>query len=259
MDGVPPGDRLVLPAGIESAVWRGDQMAEPPAAVLPSGHAALDAELPGGGWPCGALTELLQPQPGVFEWRLLGPALRARLKAGGSVVLVAPPQHPHLPGLRKQGLDPRRLVWVEAATPAERLWATEQVIKSNPEGAVLAWLPQLRPEQVRRLQVWAQQGDAPVFLFRPASAQLEASAAPLRLLLALGDRGSVQLQVLKRRGPVHDGVVELDSVQPALGRVLAHRFRAATPASLPLSDLEHSNAVLAGSDTFVSRSLPVSP
>jgi protein ImuA len=46
-------------------------------AVLASGHAALDAQLPGGGWPVGALTELLLPHPGVGELRLLAPALAA--------------------------------------------------------------------------------------------------------------------------------------------------------------------------------------
>ena len=42
-------------------LWRGDEFGAPAASVLPTGFARLDAELPGGGWPCGALTELLQP------------------------------------------------------------------------------------------------------------------------------------------------------------------------------------------------------
>ncbi|APW47500.1 hypothetical protein [Rhodoferax antarcticus] len=55
--------------------------------TLPSGHAALDAQLPGGGWPVGASCEILQPQAGQGEWRLLLPALRSLTQA---VVLVAP-------------------------------------------------------------------------------------------------------------------------------------------------------------------------
>ena len=39
-------------------VWRGDRCAVAPLPAVPSGFGALDAELPGGGWPRGALTEL---------------------------------------------------------------------------------------------------------------------------------------------------------------------------------------------------------
>ena len=44
-----PGD---LPPDIEAALWRGDQLGSPVTSVVSSGFAALDAELPGGGWPC---------------------------------------------------------------------------------------------------------------------------------------------------------------------------------------------------------------
>ena len=40
-------------------VRRGDAFAVAPAPTLASGFPVLDAELPGGGWPLGALIELL--------------------------------------------------------------------------------------------------------------------------------------------------------------------------------------------------------
>ena len=57
-------------------VWRGTELAYQIQATLPSGHAVLDAELPGGGWPVQAITEVLSPQPSVLEWRLIDPALQ---------------------------------------------------------------------------------------------------------------------------------------------------------------------------------------
>jgi protein ImuA len=57
------------------AIWRADDLASPVDAVLASGHAALDAQLPGGGWPVGSMVEILQAQNGQNEWRLLLPAL----------------------------------------------------------------------------------------------------------------------------------------------------------------------------------------
>ena len=52
-----------------------------------TGHAALDALLPQGGWPRRALTELLLPAHGVGELALLLPTL-ARMTQAGSTVAV---------------------------------------------------------------------------------------------------------------------------------------------------------------------------
>lgn len=210
-------------AAVDAALWRGDELGRAVAEVQPTGFAALDRELPGGGWPCRGLTELLQPQPGTLEWRLLGPALRALASAGRGIVLVAPPWRPHLPGLRQVGLDERQLVWVQAETVAERLWCTEQLVKANAFGALVAWLPQARPEQVRRLQVCALASEGLVFLCRPAAARHESSAAPLRLLARPRPDWALELQVLKRRGPALDEPLVLQAVPGSLQAVLTPR------------------------------------
>lgn len=217
--------RGALPLEVEQAVWRGSELGQLSGTVVSSGFATLDAELPGGGWPAQALTELLSPQPSVLEWRLVGPALCHVVAGGGQVVVVGPPKTPHLPGLRHCGIDERHLVWVQAEAPAERLWCTEQLIKSGSCGAVVSWLPQARPEQIRRLQVCAQSGEGPVFLFRPAAAQHEASAAPLRVFVTFALDWQLQVQVLKRRGPAHDGIVTLPSVPGGLQAVLTPRLQ----------------------------------
>ena len=203
-----------------SAVWRADALAGASGATLASGHGALDAELPGGGWPVGALCEILQP-PGVCqEWRLLLPALA---RSTGPLVLVGPPHVPFGPGLAAQGLDGRRLLWVGADAPAARLWAAEQALRCSEVTAVLAWLPQVRAELLRRLQLAAQTHSKLLFVLRPSGAQSESSPAVLRLqlgaarplkaaldaglagpmtALAGGDVTSdaLHVQILKRRG-----------------------------------------------------------
>ena len=93
-----------LPGRVASAIWRGSELGSSQDEVVESGFAALDAELPGGGWPRRALIEVLQPQPTLCEWRLLGASLRRVLDAGGQLLLVSPPKHPHLPGLVQHGL-----------------------------------------------------------------------------------------------------------------------------------------------------------
>ena len=223
-----------LPAAVAAALWRGDQLGAPVAATLSSGFAALDAVLPGGGWPCHTVTEILAPQSGMLEWRLLGPLLRQVCAAGRSVVLVGPPRPPHPPGLRWEGISERQLVWVQTETPAERLWATEQLVRANACGAVIAWLPQVRAEQVRRLQVLAAGCAGPVFLCRPASAAQESSAAPLRLLARVGLDWALRVDVFKRKGPPLGSTLHLPSVPGGLQTILTPRLK--QPSALLPSD-----------------------
>lgn len=230
-----PGE---LPPDIEAALWRGGELGSPVTSVISSGFDALDAELPGGGWPCHSLTEILQPQPTVAEWRLLAPALRQVVAGGGHIVVVGPPKAPHLPGLKHAGLDERHLVWIQAEAPAERLWVAEQLIRANAAGALVAWLPQARQEQIRRLQVGAQACDGPVFLCRPAAALHEPSAAPLRVQLTFGLDWELRLHLLKRKGPTHEGRLTLRSVPGGLESILTPRLQmpSALIASRPLCD-----------------------
>jgi len=235
-----------LPRHVEAAVWRGTELGSPVTEVVHTGWEALDAELPGGGWPCRSVTEVLQPQPSVCEWRLLGPALRRIVAAGQTVVVVGPPKTPHLAGLRHAGLTDKQFVWVKAETPAHRLWATEQLIKSNAPGALLAWLPQARPEQLRRLQVCAQACEGPVILFRPVAAQNEPSAAPLRVVATFGIDWELRIHVLKRKGPAHEGELLLPSVPGGLEAVLTPRLR--LPSRL-IAHRERERADVVGSAT----------
>jgi protein ImuA len=230
-------------------MWRGDELgSSSQREVVSTGFEQLDVELPGGGWPCRSLTEVLQPQPSLCEWRLLGPSLKRIAAAGGHVILVSPPKHPHVPGLLQHGLQAHQIVWLDAKTPAERLWTTEQLIKSNPAGAVLSWLPQARQEQLRRLQVHAQSCDSPVFLFRPATCQHDASPAPLRLLVDLGADWQIDVKVFKRRGPPLDEQLSLFSIPESLLGVLTPRLR--RPSHLSVT-LEPSRVGTLGSTAHV--------
>ncbi|ABM39958.1 translesion DNA synthesis-associated protein ImuA [Polaromonas naphthalenivorans] len=233
-----------LAPAVARALWWGTEMGTVAHAVVPTGFASLDAELPGGGWPCQSLTELLQPQPSLCEWRLLAPSLKALVRDGGHILLVGPPKRPHVPGLVQLGLPAQSLIWFAADTPSERLWTTEQLIQANPRGAILAWLPQVRPEQLRRLQVHAQSCDCPVFVFRPELARRDASPAPLRLVASFGVDWELHIQILKRQGSPHEGNLRLPCIPGLLAEVLTpHLLR---PSQL-MSRMEASHVNALGS------------
>jgi protein ImuA len=246
------------PETLHPALWRASQLGHATRAGLASGFAALDAELPGGGWPCGALTELLLPHPGVGEWRLLAPVLAALQRGRGeragdlprdlprSVMLFDPPAQPCAWTMAALGLDLAQVVIVQGrAQPRGRarlgvplpgldtLWALEQTLASGQVGAVLAWLPaRLRGDALRRLQLAAQAHPGPVFLLRDLPARLKPSAAPLRLQLAPGAPDELRLRLLKRRGPPlpEPLTLALPSVLSAQARERA--LRGVQPAAL---------------------------
>jgi protein ImuA len=210
---------------IATQLWRGSELGKAPGTVVSSGFTQLDQALPGGGWPYQSLTELLQVQAAVCEWRLLAPAMRQIVKAGKPIVLVGSPMSPHLSGLLHLGVDERHLIWIRASTPAERLWVTEQLIKANAAGLILSWLPQARAEQIRRLQVCAQNCESPIFLCRPMTAEHESSAAPLRLQVRVDMDWALKVHILKRRGPKHEGLLALPSIPSNLQALLTPRLR----------------------------------
>jgi hypothetical protein len=204
------------------AIWRGDTCAPEPSA-LPSGFAALDAVLPGCGWPQGALTEMLLEQEGIGEIRLTLPAL-ARVQAQGrDVVWIAPPHRPYAPALAAAGLDLTRLHIVHCREPKDALWAFDQALRAPECGAAFAWLPTHDERALRRLQVAAREGRTWGVLWRRPGQRGSATAAPLRLALS-AQAGHLAVRVLKRRGAELPQPVLLDVGRPAF-----------TPAPAPAS------------------------
>lgn len=108
-------------------VWRGQLAGVPELAPQLTGHDALDAALPAGGWPPHALTEILLPADGVGEVSLVWLTLARLTRAGTRVVLVASPYRPHAPAWARAGVALLELQVVHAA-PREALWAMEQCL-----------------------------------------------------------------------------------------------------------------------------------
>ncbi|MBA3592884.1 MAG: translesion DNA synthesis-associated protein ImuA [Polaromonas sp.] len=230
-----------LPAG----VWCAGELGSTRAQTVGTGYPPLDRALPGGGWPQGALVEVLQPQAGLHEWGLVAPALAAVQAAapGKLLVLVGAPCLPFGPALGARQLKLQRMVCVHSQGPA-LLWATREALQCADVAAVLAWLPDARSAHLRRLQIAAHDHGKLLFVFRPPHAQQESSPAPLRLLVegAAAEAGQLRVQVLKRRGPPLAAPLLLDSLPPRLAALLAasrerlrRRREELAPLPLPLN------------------------
>jgi protein ImuA len=226
----PTASNLQLPH-----VWRGRELARAQERVLPTGHAALDAQLPGQGWPLGCLVEVLQAQPQQHVWQLLAPALAQCMREQpGPVVLVNAPYEPFGPALQGQGLRPEQLLCVQAEKPAQGLWAAEQALRCGDVVAVLAWLPRARAEELRRLQLCAQQHERLLVVFRGLDAQGHSSPARLRLLVQGVEQ--MEVSILKRRGPPLLQPLLLPAQPARLAALLAARKGRRLPAPVVSSN-----------------------
>lgn len=216
-------ERPRLPLDHLPGVWRGDAWSDPDRPCTPTGHAPLDAALPGGGWPQGQLIDLLQPASEHTEWRLLLPALVASASQG-PLLLVGAPHWPNLHALAAHGLPSSRLCLVSPATAADRLWCAEQALRCPDVSAIVAWLPEARADALRRLHLAAQQArlcppcathQAPLlFAWRSTEVRQDHAPSPLRMeVRSMGFHG-LQVDVFKRRGPPLAAPLHLDARLP---------------------------------------------
>jgi len=181
------------------ALWKGWQQHEK-RETFATGHTALDAALPSGGWPVGALTELMVAHEGVGEFTLLLPAMAALTQQQQWIALVAPPHTPYAPALVNAGVALERLLVVNPDDQKNAYWATEQLLRSAVFSSVVLWAEKTSDERrQRRLQLAAEQGKAWAVCYLPHRAAKTSSPAGLRIVLQKNHTG-LQANIIKNRG-----------------------------------------------------------
>ncbi|HTX24940.1 MAG TPA: hypothetical protein VMD03_09810 [Steroidobacteraceae bacterium] len=204
------------------AVWRGGSAAL--SSAVPTGIPALEACLPGHGWPQVGLVEILTSRLGIGELYLILPALAWLTRqpaarwcawitppAGPFAERALPPWHrfgplePFAPTLVAHGVSLSRVLVVRADAP---LWACEQALRSGACDVTLAWVQRVQPRALRRLQLATERGRTLAFLFRALSAHTlrESSRAPLRIAVQPATEG-VRLTLLNSRGGTRGDVI----------------------------------------------------
>ena len=197
------------------ALWKGRQTHEK-RETFSTGHSALDAALPSGGWPVGALTELMVAHEGVGEFTLLLPALAALTQQQQWIALVAPPHIPYAPALANAGIALERLLVVKPDDQKNAYWATEQLLRSAVFSSVILWAEKTSDERrQRRLQLAAELGKAWAVCYLPHRAAKTSSPAGLRIVIKK-DHTGLQANIIKNRGgrlrEVEIGEIEISEI-----------------------------------------------
>lgn len=208
------------------------------APVLAFGIPVLDRHLPQGGLALGALHEIV-PETSDDVSAAFGfvSALLGRMPHSGPILLVVSPRgpggcgRPYGHGLSALGLDPARVILVEAPDQGQALWAMEEALRSGVPAAVAGAISTgLGLKASQRLQLAARVSSVPLLLLRPAGA-MQSSAAATRWRIGAAEaardgfgliarwRWRVRLERC-RNGRSGEWVLEWDHG--------AHRFRLAT-------------------------------
>src|ERR1700674_1661273 len=135
----------------DARVWKlKDASAAPARPVWSTGSSALDARLPGGGWPTASLIEVLVDETGLGEVQLFLPALVAcqRSTTQGNrdapwLVWIGVPHEPYAPALAPRGLELGRSLVVRPRTATEAKGAAEQAMCSGVCAGILLWLKEM--------------------------------------------------------------------------------------------------------------------
>jgi protein ImuA len=183
---------------IHPSLWRASQLARGRGRVVDTGYPTLSAELPDGGWPLGALVDLLVQQAGVGEFRLLRPALG---KVGKRpIALLQPPHTPNALGLGYIGLRLEHMLHVKTSATADALWSAEQILRAGSCGALIFWAQHVKASALRRLHLAAQASETLFVMVGSLAAAQDSSPALLRLALRPAEDG-LTVDIVKRRGP----------------------------------------------------------
>ena len=202
---------------------------------------ALDAALPGG-LRRGALHEVVARSPGDAPAACgFALALAARFAAAlgrrGAIVWIVEDHarseagSPYAPGLASHGIDPARLVVVEAASGSDSLWAAEEALKCRGLAAVVAEVWRLKSYDLaasRRLVLAAGKSGTPGLLVPAGAAGLaanlssaartrfEVKAVPGQAAASAGERTPLpgraawNVRIARIRAGPHSGASALD-------------------------------------------------
>ncbi len=215
----------------------GDTATRPaaPAESVPLGLPAIDAALPWGGLPRGAVHEILCGDPGDGAPTAFLLALIGRQKAAGHagpVLWVSCRRDLFAPALPVYGCDPADFLFVRCRSGEEVLWAMEDGLRCPALAAVAGDVGMPDFAATRRLQLAAGRGGVPLFLHRPLYRAEKATERRIGKGSTLAPSAAVTRWAAAGRWPAPAGP-ETGTGDPAW-TVHLHRCRGGRPGRWPV-------------------------
>lgn len=159
--------------------------------VIPTGMTPLDEMLPDGGWPTGALVEIITPDEYTDAFPLVLPALARLSRASGWLCMVSPPHAVRTRAFTHDSVNSSRILQINPHPGRSGLWTVEQMLCSGNCSAVMAWPDCDAGLIARRLAQAAVAGNTSGFLFRQEGLSGHTSKIGLRLKFETSEAGNM--------------------------------------------------------------------
>lgn len=201
-----PADKGALLASLRKEIVRIERRPPRHPAFRPTGRGEVDALLPGGGLPCGALTALCGG-PASGKTALALSALATCTGKGELAAFLDGRGELYPPAAAALGVELPRVLWVRPPDPSTGLWAAEALLASSAFSVVVvdlalpAHLSTRESAMLRRIAAAAEKGGgAGVWLLPEEPPEVPAA---VRLLVEAPDRAGVsRVRRLFARGAV---------------------------------------------------------
>jgi hypothetical protein len=178
-------------------------------AARPTGFAALDGLLPGGGATPGTLIELLDDDRLAGAMTLAAILTRAAGPLRRRIVVLDPDGSFHPPTAAAWGWSADQMLIIRETRERAQIWAAVQALQSPAVAGV--WLPRatLAPHEARRLRLAAEEGGSLGVVFRPVACRGQPSWADVQLYLAPRPGHRVRVEMTRCRGGLPRPAVEV--------------------------------------------------
>jgi cell division inhibitor SulA len=239
-------------------LWRG-RLTQPLIEHQETGFEELDQALHSGGWPTSGLVELLYASACPQAIRLLLPVLSRR--QDGLIAMANPPARPQARTLQQAGIHSANILIMRSNDPKTLLRACRETAASGAASALLAWLPDGTdtPEHLRRLHMAATQGRCLLVVLRHAHHAVNASPAPLRLVLQGSRAAQVSIEIIKQPGGWGGQKINLPLSPERIHSPLANTAHMPIPTTMLTHGQPSGITACQDKDLAESEIIPVQP
>ena len=146
------------------------------------GLGPIESAFPNGIFPTGVLHEFISSRPeftaaiGAF----IAGIMQRLLQKGGVCVWVSYTRRIYPPALKRFGVDPDRIIFIDVVREKDVLWSTEEALKCNGITAVICETRLLSFMESRRLQLAIEQSEVTGFILRKDAKKVTTTACSAR-------------------------------------------------------------------------------
>lgn len=135
---------------------------------LNTGLGPIEAAFPNRTFPIGAVHEFIsiESEDAAATSGFISGLLGKLMQQGGACLWISTKRTLFPPALKVFGIDPERIVFIDAVKHKDALWAVEEALKCESLSAVVGELSELSFKESRRLQLAVEQSRVTGFIHR---------------------------------------------------------------------------------------------